>query len=881
MKKIAIVMILMLCMILSLGLVACNNGGQLDVPSNVRIPDGGNTLYWDEVKDASGYIVELDGKTTVETNNNFYTYMVDEKGTYKMRVKAKGTGKFTDSKFSETLSFSVTSRLPAPKLMMDKNGDNITISWDAVPNAKEYKIEIGLNLNDISQPVTTDKTSHTINIKADGFNEIGEYKIRVMAVSASKEYSSSLWSNQLSYINSKVVETPKNFVCEDGVFKWESTDTHANEFLIEAVNTADEKKVYSNTTTAKTLSVSSLRIEEPGEYEVTVTAYNTGDERVFPRSSKSNSVKINMLNPVDEATFLLNGNTLSWNPVTGATGYTITATTGLNSSFEINIEDGATNSINLAERIEFKKFDRVGKVYTFEIRANGKKAENSFNSNSVALKKGAYYQYLPKEADYNVEANKAELESDFKSVFPTKVNKEGEEAYYDVKNFPQFMWALSNANGTPIILSANISMPTTEFISPIKSFAGKFDGNGYSIDNVVMTDQFNRKSIAIFGNLLDGAEVVNLVVNGINVKVSDNNLNSGLIANDNKGTIKDVVISGDIRMFNNSNGAGIAYSNNGVIEGVISKTNVTAASTGGIVVENNKTINNVTVIATMNGVTTVGEVYVGSIAAKNSGTITYAVSNTFVHGNTAGNATKGVVGGIVAQNDGTIEYTYFINGVLADFSNLNVKAYAGGFAGINNGTIRYSYIDSKSSIKRQDTTPLTGGFAGQNNGTIANAYSNISVPDSYNDNKAAFVADNTKGTINNVAYHIGKAGAAPMILKGKEGKVDEVSRGFESNKMTEAVSVLGDEFVVYSNFNRTTPVLKNVIYVMPLTMSSQVNRDADLSSLSDIKTYYFGGETKAVEGEIRSNNRAGYQILKYTGKVGDKTITFNRLISVK
>ena len=75
MKKFAIVMVLMLCMILSLGLVACSGSGELATPKNVAI--NGNTLSWDEVKNASGYVVKLDGKDEVEVQDTSYTYMTD------------------------------------------------------------------------------------------------------------------------------------------------------------------------------------------------------------------------------------------------------------------------------------------------------------------------------------------------------------------------------------------------------------------------------------------------------------------------------------------------------------------------------------------------------------------------------------------------------------------------------------------------------------------------------------------------------------------------------------------------------------------------------------------------------------------------------------
>ena len=73
------------------------------------------------------------------------------------------------------------------------------------------------------------------------------------------------------------------------------------------------------------------------------------------------------------------------------------------------------------------------------------------------------------------------------------------------------------------------------------------------------------------------------------------------------------------------------------------------------------------------------------------------------------------------------------------------------------------------------------------------------------------------------------------------------------------------------------PVLKNMIYVNNLIVSN-VDRNVDLTKSGDaFKQYFFAGEAKAVAGEIRTNNYAGYQIIKYT----DGDVVYNRLVKVK
>ena len=902
MKKTAIVMMTLLCMILAITLTACSGGGQLATPSNVVI--SGNSLSWDAVDHATGYIIEVDGKVVTEVvdgksvdkviKDTFYTVMTDKLGSHTIRVKAKGTGNYSDSEFTVAKTFVMQSTLPTPVLNIKREGNIVTYTWNAIEGATKYLLKVGIDSVNGVTPVEVTGTSYVIDLDKEEnayYNNVGEYMATVQAVSGDANFINSKESAQVSYINTKQLPAPTKFTCDRTIFQWESTDKDVQRFRVTAIREGDGK-VFENTTTSKSLSYDYLGIKEPGKYTVSVVAYNDSKKSVYLESEPSNTVELTILESVDPIHFTLSGSMLSWNAVNGASGYTITATTRTGTSFSIKVNDGASTTYDLSANTTFNEADKVAKMFSFDIIANGNtdKVESLvFDSQSVSMKKGAYYQRLPEAKNY------ADTGAT-KGIIPAKVAKEGETPYYSVTTFPELMWALRNADAE-IRLGGNITITNTEFVSPITSFNGTFDGRGYTISTINMTDNFDRASLSIFGDLGANAVVKNLVVSNLSVQTSDKNLANGIIANTNNGVIEDVVVvstnngDGMVRVLNDSDIALIAHTNNGTIRNVIVKASLQGRNTAGIAVVNNKNIENATVYGKLTGVAIAGETRVGGIAAINKGTIAYGIVRASGLINTAKDATLSIIGGVAGTNTGDIHHTYFTSGIK---TNATGTSYAGGFVGVNEGTISASYVESASTITREESNTFVGGFVGRNSGTIKNAYSSISIEKGYYDRKAAFVADNTNGTIERVAYNQGKAGdKATLVLEDKKGTVDALSKGYQSNNLTAAVAeVLGDEFVVYTGFKSTVPLLRNVIYVNTSQISTNIDQNVDLLRKDDFKKYYVGGEAKSVPTEIdgkpnemRTNNHSGYQIVKYTANVGSAEapieVVYNRLIQVR
>ena len=166
MKKTTILLVIILALAMVVGLAACS-GGELKPPKNVSI--SGNTLSWDEVKNASGYVVNVDGSEEYETKNTFFTYTTDVKGKHTVKVKAKGEGKYTDSKYSEEFEFNVTTALVSPVLIGEDKGDTYDITWSAIENATSYEVLIGISFNDVD-PISVTDTKYSIDKKNEAFS---------------------------------------------------------------------------------------------------------------------------------------------------------------------------------------------------------------------------------------------------------------------------------------------------------------------------------------------------------------------------------------------------------------------------------------------------------------------------------------------------------------------------------------------------------------------------------------------------------------------------------------------------------------------------------------------------------------------------------------
>ena len=250
-------------------------------------------------------------------------------------------------------------------------------------------------------------------------------------------------------------------------------------------------------------------------------------------------------------------------------------------------------------------------------------------------------------------------------------NMQGQEVT-KIASFQDFLNIPDNATGN-YKQTADIEFPNNTF--PAKSFAGTYDGQGFSIKSS------GNQNKTLF-NEISGGEVKNLVID--RVTVSEGRVSSGglLCRKFSNGRIENITVTS------------CTYSNS-------TEATINHRPSGGL-------------IGIMNGGT---------------------VSNCCVKGTTI--TSREVTGGLIGQmTGGTVGYSSFTgNAVSAEcqWGNLIDPCYAGGIVGeISGGTINACYASRTIQTKNGNSSSYACGIAGNsssaNSVTISNCYNGTDKP---------------------------------------------------------------------------------------------------------------------------------------------------------
>lgn len=297
-------------------------------------------------------------------------------------------------------------------------------------------------------------------------------------------------------------------------------------------------------------------------------------------------------------------------------------------------------------------------------------------------------------------------------------------------------------------------------------FVGNFDGRGNRI--IGLGSKENIQGYGIFKTIGAEGSVQDVKIYSSRISGDKATDSTGLLADVNNGTIKDITTFGNRVEVKDDIGGGLVCTNNDVISNVTTSDIVTSANgaaLGGIVGTNNNqgTIKNVTANSAVVGQNADA---LGGVVGKNEGEISHAASTHGVISGLFGSAdlqdineygSSQNIGGVVGINSGEIDSAYndsYINGwnniggVIGNNSaNGNVKnivngsemyggSNIGGIVGQNAGTIDNGrnngaiVADANHVLdKQQDGTPASGanvgGLAGVNSGKMSNLVNDI------------------------------------------------------------------------------------------------------------------------------------------------------------
>ena len=181
---------------------------------------------------------------------------------------------------------------------------------------------------------------------------------------------------------------------------------------------------------------------------------------------------------------------------------------------------------------------------------------------------------------------------------------------------------------------------------------------------------------------------------------------------DNKGTVKDLTVSGDIN--GNNYVGGVVGLNLGSVENCHNTGSVTGTGdyVGGVVGDNRGTFENCAFTGSVSGNSNVG-----GVVGYNSGT----VKNCYNTGNISG---RNQVGGVVGQNSGGV-VGLNSSGIVTNCYNIGEVSgnQVGGVVGDNGGTVKNCYNTGNIN----GSGMYVGGVVGHNRGSVENCYNTGSV----------------------------------------------------------------------------------------------------------------------------------------------------------
>ena len=256
---------------------------------------------------------------------------------------------------------------------------------------------------------------------------------------------------------------------------------------------------------------------------------------------------------------------------------------------------------------------------------------------------------------------------------------------------------------------------------PISSFAGSFDGSGFTISglNVLSNQEYNYTNAGLFGSIAATGSVRNLNVetrenSAVNAKIGAT-VYVGILAGVNRGVIDNCTTSGNVNG-NYCSGGIVGYSYGTVLNSSSSATiRNSGENSGGLVgYQNGGRIEK----SSFTGVVQ-GAVYTGGLVGRATGTTT--ISECVVGGTISGaNGT----GGFLGESTGTLSISN--SNCYGDISG---ATYVGGYVGYADNSGSFSLSSSSFTGIVNGSGSYTGGLIGYlyRQATITGCYVNAKV----------------------------------------------------------------------------------------------------------------------------------------------------------
>ncbi|MEG1509031.1 MAG: hypothetical protein RR454_01115 [Clostridia bacterium] len=849
MKKFRIFTILLLVCALIFTFTACNKKDEegriiLNSPKNIKIE--GDVVTWDEVKNANGYAVSINGAEEIKTMFTIFSISVKEVGSYTVKVKTCGDGKsFADSAFSKDFTYVKTKLISSPAVRVE----GTKVVWGAIEGAAGYKMTI--IKKDAEKPMLEmEFNAETLEfvLPEANFSKPGAYYISMVTVGKD---STSAKSNVAEYVKSVKLNAPTNFTYADGMLKWDKVALALNYTIVatkqletgetevvEVVKTDISSSTNSISVTSTEISSYKINLEKAGTYSFKIKAF--GDDKVYLNSDFVSTDKVATKLPTPTATYDTSTKTINWNDIANEGGYTVQFYKNAkdNSPFEQTYDANKSSAKVDDPALKINTDSNMqGYILNFGIIAKG--TEDKIYLDSDAYKVDVKHSYM---------------------TFKEPTIKNG---IYEITNAGELGFVVNNADKNyKFKLAQDIDMSGRrwraigyENVGSMKAFVGEFDGNNKVIKNFIIDENYNEQAGAVgfFAKVASGSKIFNLNLIGAEYKTVSNNLSVGGFVGENNGEIKNCVVGGftnneasalkSTMDITNSNAGGFAGINNtnGAIIGCNSSVLIKNAgkNAGGFVAENRGLIVGGSSYLNVSGAVAIdGEIraYYGGFAGINSGKIAYSFANGGIDIETATKSTNKAYGaGFVARNDsaGVVESCYSIGNAVVNASGINAKSFAGGFVANNMGKVTDCYSDG--TVRDAENC---GAFASYNSSIITNCFTNSNIVNATK--KAGFVVNNS-GTITTSHFNKGNVSDMPAIAEGTQDNV--AAKDISGMKVAFSCFAFNDASIVKKGYATNTKLLYVSNVFIKKGKGAAINTDAEVKA-------FYGGTTTAVEPDV-------------------------------
>ncbi|SFE68867.1 S-layer homology domain-containing protein [Paenibacillus algorifonticola] len=308
--------------------------------------------------------------------------------------------------------------------------------------------------------------------------------------------------------------------------------------------------------------------------------------------------------------------------------------------------------------------------------------------------------------------------------------------------------------------------------TPLGTFRGIYDGNGFGIYNMNMNSA--DVMVGLFSELSGGAVLKNMTLADFNITATGNNAHVGGLVGytASSATVTDSKSNGLISFTDPTSVGGLVGNNAGTISNSSSNSVITSGadvfSAGGLVGVNAGSIMGSSASGSVNANHL--QAYAGGLAGMNAGTVSDSessstvttgdassaggligsntssgtINNSFGSGNASGKNSS-VVGGLVGRNAGNINGSYSTGNTDADTDGM-----AGGLVGYKSGgSINNSYSTGSAS---GDNSVFVGGLIGMNMGDVSNSYS-AGIASGGRDANGGLIGYNPSGNVTNSYYY--------------------------------------------------------------------------------------------------------------------------------